>query len=111
MPQNTSQNRISEKKRDFLREKVFKDAYGLDTHIYVTNINDVNWDWVQVILNFRDTLGKNYGLIEYFKEGTDNSTKSVDLEDDGKIIGSYKRFLDAELALVDLIRKRIQGNG
>lgn len=105
---------ISEKREDFMREKVFKSDYGLDCQIYVTNFNDENWDWDKCILNFRDSLGKNYGLIEYFMPSIDNSTEHVEFEyenDKGELVKqNFKKFIDAEKSMVDLMQRRLQGN-
>lgn len=104
---------ISEKKRDMLREKLFKDCYGIDSIIHVINYNDTNWDWDLCVLIFRDTLGKNYGLVEHFKDGLDNSTKFVYFEYEDKsgkfCQEKFEKFIDAEEAMVELIKKRLKG--
>lgn len=104
---------VSEKKRDFIREQNFKDAYGISVQIYVTNFNDEKWNWDKVVLNFIDSLGKNYGLIEHFKEGDDNSTRVAVFEwEDKKGMMQSEPFttvLEAELALVELMKKRQRG--
>lgn len=105
---------VTIKERDHIREANFKDAYGVDSTIAVTNYNDIEWNWDKCVLNFKDTLGKNYGLIEYFKEGADNSTKFVVFEwtdKKGKLHqDSFLSFIDAEKALVDLMKKRSKGD-
>lgn len=107
--------------RDHMKESLFKDAYGLDTKIRVTTYNDEKWDWDMVVLNFRDSLGKNYGLIEYFKPGKDNSTDHVDLEfEDSE--GKWKVirfdetntkkgeiFFTAEIKMRDMMQRRLRG--
>lgn len=104
---------ISEKRRDFMRERMFEDAYNVKARIWVTNFNDENWDWDMCVLNFRDSLGKNYGLIEHFKEGKDNSTHHVVLEyetDKGEFVKqNFEKFIDAEKSMVQLMQRRLQG--
>lgn len=104
---------ISEKKQDMMRQQLFKDAYGIDAKIWVTNFNDANWNWDKCILNFTDSLGKNYGLIEFFQEGANNNTRVVIFEwtdKEGKMHEEpFSRFLDAELAMVALMRRRLEG--
>jgi len=104
---------VSEKKQDHIREKNFKDAYGIDAKIFVTNFNDEKWNWDKVVLNFIDSLGKNYGLIEHFHAGDDNSTRVVIFEYADKA-GNMKEepfvtCLGAEQAMVELMRKRQRG--
>lgn len=107
---------------DGVRATLFREAYGLRTKVRSTTYNDEDWNWDMVVVNFRDTLGKNYGLVEYFKAGKDNSTDHVDLEYEDKD-GTWKniRFDDtnskpgeiyytAELALVDLMQRRLRGD-
>lgn len=112
--------RITE--RDHLKERLFKDAYKLNAKIRTTTYNDERWNWDMVVLNFTDDLDKHYGLIEYFKEGDDNSTDHVDFEYEDKD-GNWKveRFdkkntergkiyVTAELAMVRLMQRRLQGD-
>lgn len=99
---------VTVKERDHLREKSFKDAYGLDTKIHVTSYNDDNWNWDMVAINFIDTHDRKYSLIEHFKEGDDNSTKFVILEyskDDSFKQERFERFIEAELAMVQLMKE------
>lgn len=109
----TSAKHIQTKERDSLREKSFKDSYGFNVHIRATTFNDENWDWVMCTLNFRDPLGKNYGLVEYFMPGSDNGTDYVEFEyetKDGKFVKrKFEKFLDAEVAMVELMRRRANG--
>lgn len=104
-------NNLSE--RDcFHRAAQFKEAYGLNVKIQGMSYNDENWDWDMVILKFVDSLGKHYGLIEYFKPGKDNSTDHVDfewVEHERFVKKTYERFIDAELAMVELMKKRLAG--
>ena len=104
---------VSDKKQDFHREKLFKDSFGLNTTIHVTTYNDENWNWDICVINFRDSLGKNYGLIEYFKPGDDNSTDYVILEyedKEGNIIKeNFQKFIDAENSMVALMQRRLKG--
>jgi len=109
MQTNTNQNRISKPAKDTYRELVFEEAFGIKSDIIVTNENTQDWNWVKVIMNFKTDVG-NYGLIEYFKDGKDNSTNYVVLEDEGKEIGRYKRFVDAEVEMVRLIKEQVNGN-
>lgn len=99
--------------RDTGREQLFREAYGLDTRIRYTSYNDEQWNWDMAVLNFTDSLGKTYGLVEYFKAGDDNSTDHVDFEytnKEGKLVTqTFDRFIDAELAMVALMRKRVEG--
>lgn len=103
---------ISEKKEDKLREANFKDVYGISAKIWVTNYNDEKWNWDMCVLNFKDELGKNYGLVEYFKEGEDNGTKTVIFEYESKL-GFHKkefdRFIDAEKEMVKIMKLRKEG--
>ena len=113
MRQPISQNKITIVENDGYKQKLFKEAYEINAKIRTTNINDLNFNWVQVVLNFKDTLGKNYGLVEFYKEDDDNSTDHVDFEyegHDGKwIFETYKTFIEAELAMVALMKKRAEG--
>lgn len=101
--------------KDRIRERNFKDVYGLECHIEVTNYNDDNWNWDMCVLNFKDSIGKTYGLIEYFKSRDDNSTDHVDLEyedKDGKFTKeTFDKFIDAELRMVEIMKSRIEGKG
>lgn len=112
---NINQNNVTITERDFLTEKAFKEAYDLVVQIKKTQINDSDWNWVKVSLGFKDSLGKNYGLIEYFKEGDDNSTDHVDFEYEGENCiwkkETFERFIDAELSMVEMMRKRLEGKG
>ena len=96
-----------------MKEKLFLDAYGLETTIAGVSYNDENWDWDKAIIKFCDSLGKNYGLVENFKPGTDNSTDFVELEYENKegsfVKQKFEKFLDAELAMVELMKKRLKG--
>lgn len=107
--------------RDLMKEAMFKDAYGVDTKIKSTTYNDEKWNWDMVVLNFRDTLGKNYGLVEYFKPGEDNSTDHVDFEFEDKE-GTWKTirfdetnsdkgsiFFAAETAMKEMMQRRLRG--
>lgn len=104
---------INVKERDLMRENLFKSEYKVDTKIKVTNYNDDNWNWDMVVLNFKDSLGKDYGLIEFFKPGNDNSTDHVLLEYCDKsgnwIQEEYKEFHLAEKAMVNLMQRRLRG--
>lgn len=114
MPQNTNQNRVTfaQDAENRNLENLFYDAYQLRARIEKVSINDQNWDWVQAILKFKDSLGKTYGLVEYFKQGMDNSTDYVVLEyetEDGLVKETFPTFIQAELAMVDLMRNRLGG--
>lgn len=104
---------ISEKKRDLARERNFRDVYGLTAKIEVTNFNDEQWNWDMVILNFTDTSGKKYGLIEHFKDADDNGTKHAIFEWEDRQgtfhQEKYPTFLEAEQELVKLMRRRLEG--
>ena len=94
--------KVSKPYRDKFREACFKEAYGLSSEIEITNINDNEWNWVQVVAKFK-TKNCTYGLVEFFKEGMDNSTDYVVLEKNGKEVERFDRYIDAELALVKLM--------
>jgi hypothetical protein len=89
--------------RDVYREACFKDAYGIPAKITVTNFLDSNGNWEMCIVSF-NYKGLTFGLIEHFKGGADNSTDFVILEKEGKEEGNFKRFVDAELKMVELMR-------
>lgn len=107
--------------RDLMREKLFKDAYGLDVKISYTAYNDSEWNWDKAVLKFVDSLGKTYGLIEHFPQGADNSTdfvifeyfdKKGDVHQDRFDKSNTKTgeiFLAAELAMAELMIKRRKG--
>ena len=109
--------------RDHMKEKLFFDAYGVHVKIKTMTFNDTNWNWDKVILSFIDEGGHNYGLIEHFKEGNDNSTNYVNLEHEDKNgnlvtkrfdennakMGSI--FVTAEKELVSLMKRKLRGNG
>ena len=92
----------------------FKNAYGFALKsMSGFTFNDEDWNWNKVIQKYTDKLGKNYGLIEHFKEGQDNSTDFVWLEyedKEGKFCQEkFERFVDAEKAMVELMEKRMKG--
>ncbi len=101
---------IRVKERDGLRERLFKDTYGLSVKIHTTEHNDENWNWDLCAITFVDSLGNNYNLIEHFKEGNDNSTDFVLFEyQDPQSVFKQERFvtfIEAELALVGLMKQR-----
>lgn len=107
--------------RDLMKESLFKEAYDLRVMIKSTTYNDEKWNWDMVVLNFRDTLGKNYGLVEYFKPGADNSTDHVDFEFEDKE-GNWKVirfdetnsekgsiFFAAETEMKEMMQRRLRG--
>lgn len=100
MPTNT---KVSSPFRDKYRESCFQDAYKVSADIETTNFLSNDGNWEKCILKF-STKKNIYGLIEIFKQGSDNSTDYVILEKNGKELNRYDRFIDAELELVNLIR-------
>lgn len=109
----TSSKHITKLDRDGIRESNFKSAYKFPVKIKSTCYNDEDWNWNKVVLNFTCPLGKTYGLIEYYKEGADNSTDHVDFEysrkDNTFHVETFKTFVEAERAMVDLMIKRQKG--
>jgi hypothetical protein len=94
-------------KRDKYLEACFFDAYKVHCEIEKTEIKDAQGNWNRVIVKFRDGKGNVYGLIENYNEGDDNSTKDVELEDNKTgTTRIFETYIDAELALVDLLRSR-----
>lgn len=87
--------------RDIFREQKFFEAYGIRSKISAESHNDQNWDWEKVILKFDD----EYELTEHFKKGADNSTDHVVLSQRGIELSRFPLFIEAELALVSLLKK------
>jgi len=95
-----------------MKERLFTDAYKVRSKIQGVSYHDDKWNWDLVVLKFKDSLGKNYGLIEYYPSGDDNSTLYVDLEyeKDGEFFKKrFDKFIDAELDMVKLMQKRLNG--
>lgn len=100
---------VSDRRQDRMKEKLFKDTYGLDSTIFVTNYNDENWDWDKAVLEFVDSKNRKYGLIEHFNDGSDNDTNYVELvyQQNGEPeVETFDRYIDAELQLVELMRRK-----
>lgn len=100
MKMNTNQNTPY---RDKVRENMFYDAYKLKSKIETTNFLDNNSNWDKCILQFKykDNV---FGLIEYFKDGSNNSTDYVILENNGFEHKKYDYFYQAEQDMVELMR-------
>lgn len=95
--------KVSKPFRDKYKESCFKDAYGVRAEIETTNFIDSDGNWIKVIAKFK-TSKNTYGLIEEYNKGVDNSTNSVVLEIDGQTVQCFDKYIDGELALVELIR-------
>lgn len=96
-----------------MKEHSFSEAYKIKTRIEGVSYHDDKWNWDLVVLKFRDSLGKNYGLIEYYPSGDDNSTLYVDFEYEDKnefVKKRFKNFVNAEKAMVELMQKRLKGD-
>lgn len=112
---------VQTKERDGMKETLFKDAYALDAKISYTTYNDAEWNWDKVVINFVDSLGKNYGLIEFFMDGANNDTAFVMFEytdKEGKLrserydANNCKKgeiFVTAEKRMVNMMRRRLRG--
>lgn len=96
-----------------MKAMAFLDCYGIKVKISGFTFNDQNWNWNKVIQKYTDPAGKNYGLIEHFKEGENNDTSFVYFEYEdksGKLCQEkFEKFLDAERAMVHLIQRRLKG--
>lgn len=113
LSQRPKSKNVTVKERDLMRENAFKSAFNIKATIKATNYNDADWNWDMVVMNFKDTLGKNYGLVEFFKPGNDNSTDHVLFEYcDRNGVWVQERFDTynaAEMAMVNLMKARLRG--
>lgn len=92
---------------DKLREMSFKQAYDIDSEIWVKNVFDKDYNWVTAEIMFK-YKGNTYSLKEYFKDGEDNSTDYVVLSymnGEEKIEHKFKNYLDAEIKLVFILEE------
>jgi len=88
-------------------EACFFDAYGLPCEIEQKIFKDANGYCERVVLKVRDKRGNIYGIIENYNGGTNETTKNVVLEDTKTDTSTvFNDVLNAELAMVDIIRSR-----